>query len=383
MSSLLIVTSLIAILIATLYLYVKHLYAYWKRRGVPYLEPSFPFGNFGPLMRKVRSLGQNFHDLYNATTEPIIGVYLTLRPALLIRDSKIIKDILIKDFQQFHNRGFVLDAKIDPLVANLFSSDQNWKEGRTKQSAAFSSAKLKGMFGTIVDCGRPLEDYLMQQAKIGDEIEVKEVFSRFTTNVIASVGFGLDIDCFKEPNNKFREMGSRFFQSNFRNTFRLAVSFLCPFFTRLVGIRFADKDVSDFMVDTVRQNLEYREKNHIVRKDFFQLLMQIRNGGEIRDNWSANSTSAEKSMSINDMAAHSFGLILAGYESSGATMAFFTYEMASNPEIQERVYDEIQEVLQRYDGELSYEALNDMKYLDCCIEGMICVFVTCHIKKQV
>lgn len=190
---------------------------------------------------------------------------------------------------------------------------------------------------------------------------------------VASVGFGLDIDCFKDPNNEFREKGSRLFQSNIRNTFRLAISFLCPMLTRLIGIRFVDKDISDFMVDAVRQNLEYREKNHIVRKDYFQLLMQIRNGGKIHeDNWSATSTNgAEKSLSINDMAAHSFGLILAGYESSSATMAFFAYEMANQPEIQQRVYDEIQEVLQRFDGELTYEALSEMKYLESCVEGKI------------
>lgn len=320
MSSLLVATSLIAILIATLYFYVKHIYSYWKRRGVPYLKPTIPFGNFGPLVRKVRSIGQNIHDLYYATREPFVGVYLALRPALLIRDPKITKDILIKDFQHFHNRGFLLDANVDPLVANLFTSDQKWKEMRTKQSSAFSSAKLKGMFSTIVDCARPLEDCLKELAQTGDEIEAREIFARFTTNVIASVGFGLDIDCFKEPNNEFREKGSRLFRSNFRNTFRLAISFLCPFLTRLIGIRFVDKDVSEFMVDTVRQNLEYREKNHVVRKDYFQLLMQVRNGGKVHDdNWSANSTSTEKFLSINDLAAHSFGLILAGYESSSVS----------------------------------------------------------------
>lgn len=226
------------------------------------------------------------------------------------------------------------------------------------------------MFGTIVDCARPLEDCIKQLAKTGDEIEVREIFSRFTTNCIANLGFGLEIDCFKEPNNEFREKASRLFQSNLRNTFRLAISFLCPFLTRLFGVRFVDKDVSDFVVDTVRQNLEYREKNHVIRKDFFQLLMQVRNGGKVQDdNWSTASTNAEKSMSINDLAAHSFGLILAGYESSSTTMAFFMYEMAKNLDIQQKVYNEIIDVLQRFDGELSYEALSEMKYLDSCVEG--------------
>ena len=184
MSSFLVITSLLAILIATLYLYIKHIYTYWKRRGVPYLEPTIPFGNFGPLVRKVRSIGQNIHDLYDSTSEPFVGVYLALRPALLIRDPNIVKDVFIKDFQHFRNRGFHLDAKNDPLVANLFSSDQKWKENRVAQSAAFSSGKLKGMFGTIVNCARPLEDCIEEHAKIGDDVEVRELFSRFTTNVI-------------------------------------------------------------------------------------------------------------------------------------------------------------------------------------------------------
>lgn len=60
-------------------------------------------------------------------------------------------------------------------------------------------------------------------------------------------------------------------------------------------------------------------------------------------------------------------------------MAFFMYEMAKNPEIQQRVYDEIQEVLQRFNGELSYEALSEMKYLDCCVEGEIDILF--HVSK--
>lgn len=308
-----VVSTLFAILIATLYFYIKHTFSHWKRRGIPYLEPTIPFGNFGPLIRKVRSIGQNLHDLYDASREPFIGIYLTTRPALLIRDPKIAKDILIKDFQHFRNRGFHLDEKVDPLVANLFSSDKNWKEMRRQQSPAFSSSKLKGMFDTIAACARPLEDCIKQHVQLGDEVEVRELFSRFTTNVIASIGFGLEIDCFKDPDNEFRQKGSRFFQSNPRNTFRLAMSFLSPFLTRTLGIRFADKDIGDFVVDLVRQNLEYREKNHVVRKDFFQLLMQVRNAGKVNDDteWSTESAAgAEKSLSINDMAAHSFGLIL-------------------------------------------------------------------------
>lgn len=65
---------------------------------------------------------------------------------------------------------------------------------------------------------------------------------------------------------------------------------------------------------------------------------------------------------------------LAGYESSAGLMTFFMYEMAKNPDIQQRVHDEIQEVLQRFDGNVSYDALNEMKLVEACIEGESSVF---------
>lgn len=130
--SLFVFTSLLAILLTTVYVYVKYIFSYWKRRGVPYIEPSIPLGNFGPTFRGIRSLGQNMHELYSASIEPVLGVYLGLRAALIIRDPEIIRNVLIKDFQYFRDRGFHLDSNVDPLVANLFFSDAKWKEMRAK-----------------------------------------------------------------------------------------------------------------------------------------------------------------------------------------------------------------------------------------------------------
>lgn len=133
-----IVATLFSILIATIYLYLKYIYSYWKRKGVPYKEPSILFGNLGPFFRRIRSFGQNIDDLYNSSTEPILGIYAGLRPCLLIRCPKIARDILIKDFQYFFNRGFHYDTQNDPMAANLFSTDEKWKEMRAKLSPAFT-----------------------------------------------------------------------------------------------------------------------------------------------------------------------------------------------------------------------------------------------------
>lgn len=50
-------------------------------------------------------------------------------------------------------------------------------------------------------------------------------------------------------------------------------------------------------------------------------------------------------------------------------MTFCVYELAKNTIIQQKVYEEIDSVLQKYDENLHYESLGEMKYLDACIDG--------------
>lgn len=50
-------------------------------------------------------------------------------------------------------------------------------------------------------------------------------------------------------------------------------------------------------------------------------------------------------------------------------MAFCIYELARNPDAQNRVQEEIDKVLERHDGKLTYESIGEMKYLENCING--------------
>lgn len=152
---------------------------------------------------------------------------------------------------------------------------------------------------------------------------------------------------------------------------RFHLAFIFPQLATLLRLRFTDKDVGDFMTDTVRQNLEYREKNNVVRKDFFQLLMQLRNTGQVKEDgdWSAQATSDEKKMSLEEMSAHSFVFYTASFESSSSTMSFCMYEMSKNPATQKKAQQEIDQVLARYNGKLTYESINEMKYVENCLDG--------------
>lgn len=50
-------------------------------------------------------------------------------------------------------------------------------------------------------------------------------------------------------------------------------------------------------------------------------------------------------------------------------MSFLMYEIAKNQEIQQRVQNEIDNVLKKHDYRITYDSVNEMKYLEACIDG--------------
>jgi cytochrome P450 family 6 len=61
--------------------------------------------------------------------------------------------------------------------------------------------------------------------------------------------------------------------------------------------------------------------------------------------------------------------MFAGYETSATAGQFAAYELACNPHIQAKAREEVQRVLAKHDGECTYEAQNEMVYLNMVIDG--------------
>lgn len=367
-------TTFAVLLFTCVYLIVQYVFSYWKRRGVKFVPPSFPFGNFGPVFLQKLSWAELGSQLYNSTTDPFIGAFSLLRPTLIVRDPQLIRCVLTKDFQHFVSRGVHHDEERDPLSATLFAiGGEKWKNLRVKMSPTFTSGKLKAMFSTLVDCGDILQRYMDRLVAENQTVELRELSARYATNVIASVGFGVDINCIDNPDTAFRKYGRKFFAMNLKNGLRFLAMFNFPQILRAFKIRLVDADIEDFMMSVVKKTMDFREKNNIVRKDFFQLLIQLRNTGNVQldDQWETVITNDEKGkkLSLNEMAAQAFVFYIAGFETTSTTMAYCTYEIARHPEIQRRIHDEIDEVLRKHDGKITYDSVSDMKYLECCIDG--------------
>ena len=71
----------------------------------------------------------------------------------------------------------------------------------------------------------------------------------------------------------------------------------------------------------------------------------------------------------DDFVAQAFLFLTAGFETSGSTLTYVLYEIALHPEIQNRLRAEIMQGLNKHNGQLTYDGIHDLTYLDMVVSG--------------
>ncbi|XP_037950470.1 cytochrome P450 6a8-like [Teleopsis dalmanni] len=333
--------------------------AYWADRGVLHEKPVLFYGNMRNVGR-TQPLRQPFRELYAKYKDkvPFCGFYISLRPAVVLFDLELIKNVLIRDFSKFANRGNYYNEKADPLSAHLFNLDgPKWRDMRVKLTPTFTTGKMKFMFPTVVDVANRFVTVLDGIVKSETSelrscnIEVKELLARFTTDVIGCCAFGLECNSLQDPNMEFRLMSKKVFNSRRHGRFVGALIRSFPKIARMCGAKLVHEDVSKFFMRVVRENVEYRESEGIQRNDFMNLLIELKN------------TKDQNALTLEEIAAQAFVFFIAGFETSSSTMGFCLYELALNPSVQNKARDEIEEMFKRHGGQLTYDGLKELKYL--------------------
>nr|CAD7458006.1 unnamed protein product [Timema tahoe] len=373
------------------------LYSYWSSKGVPNPKPKFFYGNTKEFMLKQTTQAENYQKLYNDLEgHPFGGVYQGTHPFLILRDPETIRLFMSKDFNHFTDRGFAADEKRAPLSGHLFNlGGQRWKSLRVKLTPTFTSGKIKMMFNIMAECAERMKQSLENPAKKGHTVEIKEVSSQYTTEVIGSCAFGLQIDSINNSESEFRKLGRRILNPSFFGMLRL---FIRNFFPSLgkCFIFIRDKRLENFFLKVVEDTVRHREENNIERKDFLQLLIEMKhkdrvdysklprpqegnlpNGetnlspmeGKVNDIGHINEESfyfAE--LTDNLLASQCFVFFVAGFETSSATMSFCLHELAVNQDVHIRLTSEVDRVLSEHGGNISYEVIQKMKYMDQVVD---------------
>ncbi|CAF4304353.1 unnamed protein product, partial [Adineta steineri] len=126
---------------------------------------------------------------------------------------------------------------------------------------------------------------------------------------------------------------------------------------------FLPMDSMEYTTKIVNQVLARRRQRLERRNDFIQIM--IDHEEEIKDQEGQQSKSLKKTLSDKEILSQALVFLIAGYETTSVLMSFFFYVMATEPIIQEKIYQEIRQEIG--DDEVTYEKLNQLQYLDMVI----------------
>lgn len=361
----------IVIGVITFILYVKWRQSYWKRKGVPSADPDFLLGDNTKILTNKESLGEisvKRYKKFKAEGQKHAGFYNFLQPVYFPLDLNIIKQIMQQDANYFASHA-TYHSPDDVLSNHLFSLEgEHWKELRAKLTPAFTSGKLKMMFETLTQKTVGLEKAVSQMVDKNEPFVLKEFLCNFTTDVIASCGFGIESDCLGDPNDAFRRAGKKIFEAR---PFKFALLSLISWdLLPKLGYKHFPSELTNFFTDVVTSTIKHREDNRIFRKDFMHLLLQLKNQGVLTDDDKVVGSGKGKGvLSESDIIAQCFVFFIAGFETSSSTMTFTMLELAQHQDIQDKLRKEILEVLAKHDGKITYDGIMEMPYLDKVICG--------------
>lgn len=307
--ALLLTLSIILVGFVSLYFYLRSKLNFWTDNGFIQEEPDLLWGNMKGVGTKI-TFSKLFEDVYKKYKDiaPAVGIYFFHLPMLVLWDLDTIKDVLIKNFNNFHGRGIYHNAKADPLSAHLFALDGNeWKTIRNKISPTFTSGKIKLMFNIVWETSHEMVKYVRKESDKQSDLEMKEILARFTTDVIGSIAFGLDLNSMENPNSKFREIGKK--AVTIKGIGQLKVFFVSIFqgFAKKMNMKLIDPEVSEFFINSMKETIDYREQNNIRRNDFLDLLIQLKNHGKLH----GDDETYDK-LTFNEIVAECFVFFLAG-----------------------------------------------------------------------
>ncbi|XP_073825200.1 probable cytochrome P450 6a17 [Musca autumnalis] len=326
---------------------------FWRRQNVD----TFSAISMN-IATKKKHMGLVVSDLYHTMykkSKPLMVAPSILLTTVMLQDLNAIRDVLITNFENFSDRGGFVNHQ-DPLTYTVVAMTYElWKPTRQKFTPTFTPAKLKMMFPILMEVGEQFVKVIANQLDTDiNDLNIDDLCSRFTTDVIGNIAFGIECNSLANPLTEFRLYGEKATDFNMHPIFHI-IGGKYPKLSKLLNFKTFNKDVTEFFTRIVQQTIEHREANNIRRNDFMDILIELKKTEDSSDGLS---------LTLEMIVAQVFSFFVAGFGTSSATLSFALYELARNQAIQQKVRRDVEEVLAKNSAnEITYDNLQDMVYL--------------------
>ncbi|XP_015674991.1 cytochrome P450 3A29 [Protobothrops mucrosquamatus] len=352
--------ALLLLLLALGLLYGTWTFNFFKKLGIPGPRPLPFIGTFHEYWHGILQFDQICFERYGK----LWGLFDGRQPVMAILDPALIKTILVKEFYTYftNRRDFGLNGNLDTALTIVV--DEKWKRIRSALSPTFTSGRLKEMLPIINHYNEILVKNLQKKVENDEVIAPRYASPSSLQDVVTSTSFGVDIDSLNNPNDPIVVNMKKFLKISFFNPvliFAVLFPFLIPLLNQL-NLSIFPKSPVDFFFDVFKKiKADRQKKNHTNRVDFLQLMMDSQAAAN-----TSGEANSEKALTDKEILAQSIIFIFGGYETMGSSLSFTSYCLAMHPDVQEKLYQEINETFPNQDPP-TYEAVQQMEYLDMVV----------------
>ena len=365
----------------------RNVYTTWEKLGVKGPAASSLFlGNFGETTEKGR------YNLFSEWTKKygkVFGFYEAGTPTLVVADPDLVKEVLVKQFDNFEQRKIIFDNRQDPYANLLEITGEKWKRVRALSSPTFSGKKMKFMSPLVQESINRLMDKFDYRANKNNDFDIFEDFKLLTLDVIASTVFSYDTEVFKKDGSVFYKKLDLFFHNLDPKRMSLPYRYFLLLLTVFPSLETPVKYIfpritslkTDWFLDLAKKMIIDRQNSGEFRADYMQLLLNLlKREDDTRDKTFSSDTHSDlsdsestvhlrydaenKFLTMEEMQANISIFLIAGYETTAVTLTIIAYYLALYPKVQEKLQAEIDDHFPVTGKNINYETVQKLPYLD-------------------
>ena len=338
--------------------FLHHLYKVTKHiPGPP--RSSFILGNIPDIKKYKATTGRTMGEfLLEKRFEygPVFILYLAHRAIVFLGDPSFLRHVFInnhkcleKNHFIYHKLGFVYGERGGGYGLVVNADEESWRKRRRIMNPAFHRKCLRDFISNFNNvCDR----FLARMDSVVDDgkpTSMVSEFSKITLESISQVSFNIDTHAIEHPDSPFPEAVRQYTKGVQDNIeIPLSPTLLSIFQFKLFqnstkkrqinAVRFLRK----FACDCITARMKDIAAGKCVPDDILSLLIK------------------DGSLSIDDIADEFLTIFIAGQETTTNSLSFALYEIISNPHVEQKLLNEINDVL----GERDYVEFDDLAKLN-------------------
>ncbi len=253
---------------------------------------------------------------------------------------------------------------------------ERWKHIRALLTAGFTAGKLKIMSSTMLNTCNIFAAHLDNLIAKNQTFDAYKLYSHFACDIVCSSFFGVDVNTINDDTYPLPKMISKLFGKDILKDPKIILLTMFPavasFLNDMGVINLFDQEAINYLINLSNQIIEERRSGRTKRNDFIQFMVEHEEKtdhelSEIENETNLHLKHLKKTLTNSEILSQSVLFMMVGTDTTANTLSWVSHNLALNMDVQEKLIEEVDTILDKYNGQITYEAVTEMHYMNSVI----------------